>query len=252
MMDRNTIGVIDVGDHKSSGMTEIATRRFGGYALLPWVARRVTDAERLDQVVVVMRSADAAAFAEYVPSDVLVVLNDEPDSLRRMLAAADATAAEGLVRIQLTAPFVDPALIDRLVQAAESGNYDYVSYGGRVATREVCQRAGLCAEWCRVSALRQAAVSITGRKGAALNAALNEQMLDTDHLATWKYLPLPEALRQDELRLRLDRPEDWENAEEILEALGPDELDWQRIAGFVHRSPTLRKRMARRNVVEPN
>ncbi len=248
-MCRKTIGVIDVGHHDSRGVVDIAIRRFGGNALLPWVARRVTDAQRLDQVVVVMRSGDWATFAEYVPADVTIVLNDDTHLLRRMLAAADATDAQGLVRIQLEAPFVDPALIDRLVQAADAGNYDYVSYGGHVSTRAACLRAGLCAEWCRVAALRRAAA---GPDRSAADPVLKEQMLDTQHLATWKYLPLPEALRQDELRLRLDRPEDWENAEEILEALGPDELDWQRIAGFVHDSPALQKRMARLNVMRSN
>ena len=48
----------------------------------------------------------------------------------------------------------------------------------------------------------------------------------------------------DDLRLKIDFEEDWEHAQVIFEALGPDEWDWQRIADLLDSQPALRKRMA--------
>ena len=57
-------------------------------------------------------------------------------------------------------------------------------------------------------------------------------------------MPLPAEMDRDDLRLKLDHDEDWEHAQEIYDALGPEGLDWQRIAGLLHHQPELRQRMA--------
>ncbi len=49
------------------------------------------------------------------------------------------------------------------------------------------------------------------------------------------------------MRLTVDMEEDWEHALAIFEALGPDELDWQRIASLLNHQPALRRRMAALN-----
>ena len=49
---------------------------------------------------------------------------------------------------------------------------------------------------------------------------------------------------RDDVRLTIDSHEDWEHAQEILEALGPERLDWQGIAGLLHHQPGMRQRMA--------
>lgn len=59
-----------------------------------------------------------------------------------------------------------------------------------------------------------------------------------------RMLPLPAVLDREDLRLRIDREEDWEHAQDIYEALGHDEWDWQGIADLLHSQPALRGRMA--------
>ncbi len=49
------------------------------------------------------------------------------------------------------------------------------------------------------------------------------------------------------MRLAVDTEEDWEHAQTIYEALGPEALDWQRIAGLLEQQPALRTRMAALN-----
>ena len=59
-----------------------------------------------------------------------------------------------------------------------------------------------------------------------------------------RLLPVPTELDRDDLRLTIDVDEDFENAQEIYEALGPESLDWQRIAGLLDQQPAIRERMA--------
>ena len=56
----STIGIVDVF---SETLAAIAQRRLAGQALLPWVVRRATDAERLDRVVAIIREATSQASA---------------------------------------------------------------------------------------------------------------------------------------------------------------------------------------------
>jgi hypothetical protein len=49
------------------------------------------------------------------------------------------------------------------------------------------------------------------------------------------------------VRLALEVEEDWDHAQMILEALGPDNLDWQRIASLLDEHPAIRERMAALN-----
>ena len=62
-----------------------------------------------------------------------------------------------------------------------------------------------------------------------------------------RLLPAPAEIDREDFRLTVDIEEDWENALAIFEALGPEELDWQRIAHLLDHQPAMRKRMAALN-----
>jgi spore coat polysaccharide biosynthesis protein SpsF (cytidylyltransferase family) len=55
-------------------------------------------------------------------------------------------------------------------------------------------------------------------------------------------IPAPHQLDRDDVRLAVEGEEDWDNTQDIFDALGPD-TDWQRIAGLLDHQPGLRKRM---------
>ena len=59
--------------------------------------------------------------------------------------------------------------------------------------------------------------------------------------------PRAEAADKGDLRLAIQDEEDWEHVQLILDALGPESLDWQYIASLLDRQPTMRARMADRN-----
>jgi spore coat polysaccharide biosynthesis protein SpsF (cytidylyltransferase family) len=59
-----------------------------------------------------------------------------------------------------------------------------------------------------------------------------------------RFIPVPARLDRSDVRLTVDLEEDWELAQIILEALGPEGLDWHRIASLLDQQPGLRERMA--------
>ena len=59
-----------------------------------------------------------------------------------------------------------------------------------------------------------------------------------------RLLASPEALDREDLRLRISCEEDWEHAATIVDALGEEAMEWQRIAGLLEGQPALRQRMA--------
>lgn len=236
-----TIGIVQarLGSQRLKGKL---ARRLGSRSLLDWVVRRVTDCSRLDQVIVAAGDGPEDGWIrELVPADVPVFVGSEHDVLGRFAAVLAEHPAEGVVRICADNPFIDPDLIDRLVaEADEHPSCDYVSYclcGGRPA---ILSPLGFFAEWCRATALLEAAREA-------------KEPADREHVTRYLYsrperfglrlLPVPAQLDRDDLRLTVDYEEDWEHAEAIYEALGPERLDWRRIAVLLEQQPGLRQRM---------
>ena len=218
-------------------------RKLGGQSVLGQVVRRVTDSILLDGVIVVARdSAEGRAVADLVPPDVPVFVGGQPDALHRFTRALEEYPAEAVVRVRGDNLFIDPGLIDRLVATAQSHpTCDYVSYCSRDGRPAILSPVGIFAEWFRGKALRRAA-----RK--------NQDTADRDHVTRYIYshpekfnlrlIPAPPGIDRDDVRLTVDIEEDWDHAMAIFDALGPESLDWQRIADLLDHQPALRQRMA--------
>jgi len=225
-----------------------ATRRLGGKTVLEWVVRRATDCQRHGGVIVVTSDAAENRFLlDLVPLDVPVFVAHAPDALGQMTAALEQYQAESVVRLTADSPFIDPELIDRLVNTAdEHPSCDYVSYCSRDGRPAILSPVGVYAEWFRSAALVKAA-----RKARS--------PLDRQHPTRYLYshpeqfnlrlIPIPAKIDRDDVRLTVDIEEDWDHVLVIFEALGPDGMDWQRIADLLDHQPALRKRMAALNRV---
>jgi len=226
----------------------MASRKLGGRSLLEWVVRRVTDCTRLDGVIVLAcGGVDDSLLHELVPSDVPIHLSDGSDPLDQFTRALQRYPAEAVVRVEADSPFVDPALIDRLVTSAEWDGYcDYVGYclqDGRPAIRSP---VGVFAEWFRSDALRRAARS--ARHPDDRNEVTRYLYTHPKEFCL-RLIPAPEEIDRHDVRLTIDAEEDWDHALEIFEALGPEALEWQRIAELLDHQPALRRRMAALNRV---
>lgn len=237
----NTLGIIEVRQeehrHWSIG------RKLGGKSILERVVRRVTDSERLDQVVVLCASEQLSNVRDLVPSDVEVVAARNADSLSAAVAFCQRLNAQALVHVSGENPFVDPELIDRLVTTADvHPNCDYIGYCRGDGRPAVLTHMGMLAEWCSVAALCSAA-----RDAAADRRHFTATLYGHPERFNVRLLPLPIELDREDLRLRLDGEEDWEHAHVIYEALGHDEWDWRQVVDLLHGQPALRSRMAHLN-----
>ena len=242
-----TLGIVQACQtpHEPSGYLR---RRLGGRPLLEWVIRRVTDSTRLDGVIVVACDAPEHRFvAELVPMDVPVFVGDRVDPLERFSRALEQYPARSVVRVRGDNPFVDPVLIDRLVRTAEAHpECDYVSYMSADGRPAILSPVGVYAEWLRASALHKAA---RVAKDPSDRAHVTRYIYSHPERFRLRLVPAPPEIDRDDVRLTIDGEEDWEHALAIYDALGPDCLDWQRIAVLLDHQPVLRSRMAALNRV---
>jgi len=228
-----------------SPLAGIARRRFAGKTLLEWVVRRVSDALCIDQIVVLAGDDPLSHnLVAHCPPDISVLHSPAADPLGRLAGAVREVACTGVVRINVSHPFVDPDLIDRLVAATAHSGCDYASYALGDGRPAIESKVGVFAEWVAAPAIVRAD-RLAKLAGDRLDAT---RFINTrPDLFALKWLPAPRQLDKGDLRLAIQDEEDWEHVQLILDALGPESLDWQYIASLLDRQPTLRARMADRN-----
>lgn len=211
--------------------------------------RRVSDADHLQQVVVTAGSDTLSrSLAQLTPPDSEVVLCEAKDPLGRLAAVARQFPCHGIVRLAVSDPFVDPILIDRLITAVASDEQcDYACFvlgDGRPAHES---RMGIFADWYRRDAILQADRLA---RSAADRSDPSKFICSHPKVFYIKQVPVPARLDRGDLRLAIRDEEDWENVETILDALGPDCLDWQFITSLLDRNPEICERMAEHNQAE--
>ncbi|HBO43872.1 MAG TPA: hypothetical protein DD670_08070 [Planctomycetaceae bacterium] len=240
-----TLGIIQTWSGVE-GSRGTAARRLGGKSVLEWVVRRMTDCQQLDGVVVLSDARSTSRrLSSLVPSDVPIVSVEGDDPLRRFVAATEQYRCEGVVRVRADQPFVDPMLIDRLVTTAQSQpSCDYVSYCSRDGRPTILSSIGVFGEWISTEALRRA-----DRKATSSDDRREVTSFIHGHPEQFKLrlIPAPAQVDRDDVRLTIDIEEDWEHLLTIVDALGPEELDWRRIANLLDHQPALRSRMAALN-----
>lgn len=224
----STIGIVSVPSPGcQAGNKHI--RKFGSRSLLELIVRRLTDSQRLDRVLVVAGKDFAnGPLADLVPPDVSVYLSDRPDSLGRLVCALEATGARAVVKIEADHPFVDPILIDRLVTTAGSHpQCDYIGFCFRDGRPVIHSPLGTFAEWFRADALRRA-----DREARTTQERdeVTRFFCSRPERFRLRFIPVPVALENDNVRLSVDDHESWEHAQTIYDWMGPEGLDWRSIA----------------------
>ena len=249
-----TLGIVEVparslADHQHS-IPSPACLRIEGKPLLEWVVRRVTDSQLLDHVAVLIDPKQQSTLQRLTPADVTLVIGQQPDALGKFAATLRRFDASQAVRVRVDSPFVDPELIDRLICTANAHpGIDYIGYRSEAGTPAVQTKLGVFAEWCRAEAVFQA-----DRQASRPSERRDSMRYLFSHpeLFRLRMIPIPPALDRHDVRLTVDVEEDWEHAQSIVEALGPDCLDWHAIAGLLDEHPTMRQRMAALNQGDPS
>lgn len=245
-----TLAVVDTVEVPSTQPSRrrtvlLAQRRFGNATLLQWIVRRISDAQHVDQVVVLASEEEAEGLNRTLPSDATVIATSCSDALARLNGAVEEFGAFAAVRVQLSSPLVDPGLIDRLtITAKHHIGLDYVGFCSRGGVPAIRLHLGLFAEWIRAGAISTASRLAVERHDRDEPTRF---VLSHPELFQMRFMPIPEAIDRPDFRLAVDSEDDWEHLHAIYEELGPERLDWQRIAGLLDHQPDLRKQMAALN-----
>ena len=239
----STIGVVDVSvsAHPSSPPT-LPARRFAGGTLLEWVSQRITDVQAIDETVILLPQ-DHSQLCDLAPSHIPVHLSKAADPLAQMYDLCEARGADAIVRVRIDSPFVDPVLVDQLICTASESCCDYATYCRHGGKSAIQAQLGFVAEWIRAEALQQAESQATGET----RQCPTRYIWTTPEQFHLKFISLPKLLDREDLRLVVNGEEDWEHAQQIIDALGVDDLDYQRIAGLLEEQPRIRQRMAALN-----
>jgi len=244
-----TVGLLELpsyGFDVRRSALHFAGRRLAGMSLLEWVVRRITDCTNLDDVAVIAPAEPyIEPLARLTPNDVRVLMPAGNDCLQRFVRAAHDCAATAVVRFRVDHPLVDSILTDRLIATAQSrSGLDYASFSSRWAPRSVRQRVLAFGEWCRIEALEDAdrlAVTELERRD------VTRFLWSHPRLYQLGWTPLPEELDREDVRLVIDGEEDWEHVNDIVEALGGENLDWRTVAELLAHQPVMRDRMQHLN-----
>jgi spore coat polysaccharide biosynthesis protein SpsF len=193
-------------------------------------------------IVVVNDDLENAFVSDLTPLDVPLFVSNRPHVLGCLAAALDEYRTESAVLVGAASPFVDPVLVDRLINAVETGpECDYACYslcGGRL---HVSSQVSVLAEWIRTQAVRTAARKA---RDAADRNNPTRYIYSRPERFSVRMIEGPAGIDHQDLRLRFDMDENWEHAVAIFDALGPDELNWQRIAPLLDHQPGPRRRGA--------
>ena len=248
-----SLGVVEVLPSISqlslhSPLAGIARRKFAGKPLLEWVVRRVTEAHCLDRVVVLAGSDPLSrSLAKLVPRDVPVFVSDAADPMERMASVVRQFPCYSLVRMSVSHPFVDPLLVDRLVTTALADKLcDYATFRFASGRSVMQSKVGVFAEWCKAEAILRADRMAHEADDRACPTSF---LADHPELFNLKYLPVPDKLDREDLRLEIQDEQDWEHVQTIVDALGPESLDWQFITSLLDRHPNICGRMRELNQI---
>lgn len=221
-------------------------RRFAGSSLLEWIVRRVGDAQQVDQIVVVIRETEAASSVmKLLPQDITVFTSQATDSLGQLADVVRNHSVDSIVRISADTPFVDPELIDRLLVTAQAhAACDYIGFSLSDGQPAIRSPIGVFADWFRAQAVLDADQQATSYQD---RSDVTRFMCGHPECFQLRLLPVPRELDRQDLRLTVDSGEDWDHILEIFDALGPESLDSQQIAGLLDRQPGMLERMAHLN-----
>lgn len=205
-----------------------------GRTMLARVVRRTRRARCLDEVVVATTeaAADDAVAAEGAALDVAVHRGSEDDVLDRYRRAAEAAAAEAVVRITADCPLIDPAVIDRVVEAFAAAGADYAS-----TTLERTLPRGLDVEAFTAEALARA-----WREAEEPYQRSHVTPYLYEHPERFALLPVtvPAPPGAAALRWTVDTAEDLELVRALYDRLGGDDaFGWRAALALVDAEPYL-------------
>jgi len=199
--------------YRSTRLPGKVLREVRGRPLLDWMLERLRGAESLDEVVLATSGSPFDdPIAEWARANgVALFRGSEEDVLDRYHRAAQAFDAEVVVRLTSDCPLIDPAVVDRVVEAmhAAGGQLDYVA--------NTCPPTGSYPDGMDVEVIDARALGRAWREA--------RDPLHREHVTfeLWKNPDRYRLLRVDapedlsDVRITVDYPDDLSVVERVLE-----------------------------------
>lgn len=182
-----------------------------GKPMIQWVVERVSQAQRLDGVIVATddrRIAEAVTALGMPGVEVAMTRDDHPSGTDRIAEAVAGLDVDAVINIQGDEPMIDPELIDELAGVIGSGDWDMATAATPIEDAEQIANPSV------VKAL-------FNRHGQALyfSRATIPHIRDTDGAATdgvyWRHIGIYAYRRDYLLRLVAEPPCALENLEKL-------------------------------------
>lgn len=186
-----------------------------GKPALQLLVERLQRAKTVDEIVIATTTHQADAVIERLAAKLGVgcFRGSEEDVLDRVLQAAQGAKADVIVEITGDCPLLDPGMVDAVVQAHRTGQYDYVSNAlGRALP------LGLIVQAFATEVLAEV-------------ARTTQDPADREHVSLYIYehperfrlhaLAMEEAEKHSDIRITLDTADDFALISAIFEALYP-------------------------------
>ena len=224
----------------------------GDRCVLQWVLDRLSNAQRLDQIVVAtsVSPSDDAISAHCQAWGITCFRGSENDVLGRFAQAAVEANADLVVRINADNPLIDPKYIDELVADIRKTEADYASFRLRNGRPIILTGLSFFAEIVTRACLEQASRTI---KDPFEREHVTLGIYNRPSEFAVQFKEVPEMLNVPELRLTLDTAEDYAMLQQLVLALNGDAISAsaERVVLLINDRPDWKKRMAELNRQNP-
>ena len=148
--------------------------------------------------------------------NITVFRGPEDDVLSRFIGAAEDNSVDGIVRICSDNPFLDWHGVAALIEKAKTSNADYIGY--RINdTPSIKTHFGFWGEYVTLNALKRVAAT-TDEKPAHEHVTIHIYTHPDEYKCEW--IECPNFLQgRNDIRLTVDNPEDFENAQKAFASL---------------------------------
>lgn len=203
-----------------------------GQTMLERVVKRVQKAKSIDRVVVATtdQAADDGIAEQASRLGVHVTRGNEEDVLDRFKQAAAETRAATIVRVSADSPFVDPEVIDMIVDAYIAADVDYASN-----KLQPSFPLGL-----DVEAFSRATLDTVAKEATRSYERAHVTLRIYSEPGQFKLLPVTTTPDRHDWRWTVDTEEDLRFAREVFSRLhGSNDFSWREVVDLIERDRAL-------------
>ena len=173
---------------------------------------------------------------------------EEDNVLNRFIECAQKYKVSDIIRVTADNVFIQPYFVDQIINTNKS-DLDYISY--KIGSKNVVlMHLGLFCEYVRLDAIEKVASKTTNKKDLE---HVTYNIYSHPREFKIKYLEVPKELLREDIRLTIDKIEDFEICMKIIKYLKENGIEWHynNILDYIQKKPRILEQM-KRNLIEIN